>query len=167
MENKKLGGLLIVISVLLGIFVYNLIFNLNKTNTQLNCAPSTECINLVSYLNYSHIAVGLIFSILSLGVYLLLFSRSEEAIIKRLENDKKAKIRGDRFNLLLSAFDENEQNVLKAVKEQNGITQNTLRYRTNLSKSKISQILKDLELKNIIKREAKGKTYSVYLIKVL
>ena len=52
---------------------------------------------------------------------------------------------------------------MSAVKEQDGITQTTLRFRTDLSKAKISQILTDFEKKNLIKREEKGKTYAVYL----
>jgi len=64
---------------------------------------------------------------------------------------------------LLRPLDDNERRVLTAIKEQNGITQATLRYRANLSKAKISQVLTDFEKKNIISRKAKGKTYQVFL----
>ena len=60
-------------------------------------------------------------------------------------------------------MDDNERKVLKAIKEQEGITQSTLKFRTDLSKAKVSQILTDFEKKHLIKRESKGKTYSVYL----
>ena len=73
------------------------------------------------------------------------------------------KIEEDKFELMLKAMDDNEKKVLKAIKEQSGITQSTLKYRTDLSKAKVSQILTDFEKKHLIKREEKGKTYAVYL----
>ena len=73
------------------------------------------------------------------------------------------KIGENKFELILKAMDENEKNVLKAIKEQEGITQATLKYRADLSKAKVSQILTDFEKKHLIKRELKGKTYAVHL----
>ncbi len=69
----------------------------------------------------------------------------------------------EKFSLLLRPLDDNERKVLTAIKEQEGITQSTLRYRADLSKSKVSQILTDFEKKRLIERKAKGKTYSVFL----
>ena len=76
----------------------------------------------------------------------------------------KFRIEHDKFGLILKSMDANEQKVLKAVKEQDGITQSTLKFRTDLSKSKVSQILTDFEKKHLITRELKGKTYSVHLM---
>ena len=90
-------------------------------------------------------------------------STSEEAILKRLEEEKNIKVEQNKFELILKAMDENEQKVLKAIKEQDGITQSTLKFRTDLSKAKVSQILTDFEKKHLVKRELKGKTYAVYL----
>ena len=81
-----------------------------------------------------------------------------EKIVK--ENTKTSE---DRFNLLLRPLDENEKKVLVSIKGQEGITQSTLKYRANLSKAKVSQILTDFEKKNLIARKAKGKTYEVFL----
>ena len=69
----------------------------------------------------------------------------------------------DKFSLLLRPLDESERKVLVAIKEQEGITQSTLRYRADLSKAKVSQILTDFEKKQLIERKEKGKTYSVFL----
>ena len=112
----------------------------------------------------SHIAIGFVSFIFALGFYLLFFNKGEEAILKRLEQEKNTKLQEDKFNVVLKIMDDNEKNVINAVKEQDGITQTTLRYRTDLSKAKISQILTDFEKKNIIRRIQKGKTYSVHLI---
>ena len=116
-----------------------------------------------SLLGLSHVAVGLISFIGALGIYLLFFSTSEDAILKRLEEEKNMKIGQGKFELILKAMDENEKKVVQAIREQDGITQSTLKYRTDLSKAKVSQILTDFEKKHLIKREAKGKTYAVYL----
>ena len=52
---------------------------------------------------------------------------------------------------------------MKAIKEQDGITQNTLRLRVDMSKAKLSYVLQELEKRNLIKRIQKGKTLAIYL----
>ena len=163
MENKKLGFVILSISVLVSILAFGFMGVLGRQTSALQCYPTTECQRVESLLGLSHIAVGLISFIAALGIYLLFFSTSEEAILKRLEEEKNKKIGEDKFGLVLLAMDDNEKIVIKAIREQEGITQSTLKYRTDLSKSKVSQILTNFEKKNLIKREEKGKTYSVYL----
>ena len=163
MENKKLGFVILSFSILASILAFGFMGVLGKQTSALQCYPTNECQRVESLLGLSHIAVGLISFIGALGIYLLFFSTSEEAILRRLEEEKNMKIEEDKFELVLKALDENEKKVLKAIKEQNGITQSTLKYRTDLSKAKVSQILTDFEKKNLVKRELKGKTYAVYL----
>lgn len=163
MENKKLGGVILGISIVATIVAFGFMGVLGRQTAALQCYPTNECQRVESLLGLSHIAVGLISFIGALGIYLLFFSTSEDAILKRLEEEKNKKIEMDKFDLILKAMDENEQKVLKAVKEQDGITQSTLKFRADLSKAKVSQILTDFEKKNLIKRELKGKTYAVYL----
>lgn len=163
MENKKLGFVILSISIVASILAFGFMGVLGRQTAALQCYPTNECQRVESLLGLSHIAVGLISFIGALGIYLLFFSISEEAILKRLEEEKNTKVEQDKFELILKAMDENERKVLKAIKEQEGITQSTLKYRADLSKAKISQILTDFEKKHLVKREAKGKTYSVYL----
>jgi len=163
MENKKLGFVILSISMLASILAFSFINILGTKTANLQCFPTNECQRVESLLGLSHIAVGLISFIGALGIYLLFFSTSEEAILKRLEEEKNMKIEQDKFELVLKAMDENERNVLKAIKEQDGITQSTLKFRADLSKAKVSQILTDFERKHLVKRELKGKTYAVYL----
>lgn len=163
MENKKLGFVILSLSILASILALSFVGVLGRQTAALQCYPTNECQRVESLLGLSHIAVGLISFIGALGIYLLFFSTSEDAILKRLEEEKNIKIGQDKFDLISMAMDENEKKVMKAIKEQAGITQSTLRYRTDLSKSKISQILTDFEKKHLIKREGKGKTYAVYL----
>lgn len=164
MENKKLGFIILSLSIVASIVSFGFMNALGRQTTALQCYATNECQRVESLLSLSHVAVGLISFIAALGMYLLFFSTSEEAILKRLEEEKDKKIEQDKFELVLKVMDENEQKVLKAVKEQEGITQSTLTYRTVLSKAKISQILTDFEKKQLVKREPKGKTYAVYLV---
>ena len=164
MENKKLGFVILSISILASILSFGFMSALGKQTSALQCYPTNECQRVESLLGLSHIAVGLISFIGALGIYLLFFSTSEEAILRRLEEEKSMKIEQDKFELIIKALDDTEKKVLRAVKEQNGITQSTLRYRVDMSKAKISQILTDFEKKHLIRRELKGKTYAVYLI---
>ena len=164
MENKKLGIVILSISIAVAVLAFGFMGVLGKQTTALQCYPTNECQRVESLIGLSHIAVGLISFIGALGIYLLFFSTSEEAILRRLEEEKNMKIEQDKFGLILKAMDVNEQNVLKAIKEQEGITQSTLKFRTDLSKAKVSQILTDFEKKHLIKRELKGKTYSVHLM---
>ncbi|MBS3105320.1 hypothetical protein J4234_03635 [Candidatus Woesearchaeota archaeon] len=163
MENKKLGFVILSISVLASILALGFMGVLGRQTTTLQCYPTNECQRVESLIGLSHVAVGLISFIGALGIYLLFFSTSEEAILKRLEEEKNIKVEQNKFELILKAMDENEQKVLKAIKEQDGITQSTLKFRTDLSKAKVSQILTDFEKKHLVKRELKGKTYAVYL----
>ncbi len=163
MENKKLGFIILSFSILGGILALGFMGILGRQTSALQCYPTTECQRVESLIGLSHMAVGLISFIGALGIYLLFFSTSEEAILKRLEEEKNMKIEQDKFELVIKALDDNEKRVLKAIKEQEGITQSTLRFRTDLSKAKISQILTNFEKKHLIKREVKGKTYAVYL----
>ncbi|MBI2657948.1 MarR family transcriptional regulator [Candidatus Woesearchaeota archaeon] len=163
MENKKLGFVILSISVVASVLAFSFMGALGRQTTALQCYPTSECQRVSSLISLSHIAVGLISFIGALGIYLLFFSTSEEAILKRLEHEKNMKIEGDKFELVLKSMDENEKKVLKAVREQDGITQSTLKFRADLSKAKISQILTDFEKKQLVRRELKGKTYAVYL----
>src|SRR3989338_386231 len=164
MENKKLCFIILSFSLVATILAFGFMSTLGRQTAALQCYPTSECNRVESLLGLSHIAVGLISFIGALGIYLLFFSTSEEAIMKRLEEEKHMKIEQDKFQLLLKAMDENEQKVIKAIKEQDGITQSTLKFRADLSKAKVSQILTDFERKSLIKRELKGKTYAVHLM---
>jgi len=163
MENKKLGLLLIVIGVLVGgLFVF---YNrtLSEQSKEIGCFDNPNCISIEKGLSISHFAIGIFSFIFALGFYLLFFNKTDENIMKKLEDEKNKKIGDEKFDWILKALDDYEKKVLKAVKEQDGITQNTLRLRTNMSKAKLSYVLQELEKRNLIKRIEKGKTLEVWL----
>jgi len=163
MENKKLGVILIIISLLIGgIFIYYT-DKLSKQSVALGCFDKPDCFAVEKGLSISHFAIGVVAFILALGFYLLFFNKTEKAILEKLESEKNQKIKDIKFDIIMKALDPFEQKVLKAVKEQDGITQNTLRLRVDMSKAKLSYVLQELEKRGIVKRIEKGKTLAVYL----
>ncbi len=163
MEKNKLGILLIILSlVFLGFLFY---FNLNSSGKSiaLGCNINEGCAEIQDMLNVTNIGFGFFGFMLALGFYILFFSKSEEMILKRLEDHKKNRTEEEKFNIVLKALDPYEKKVLKAIKEQNGITQSTLRLRANMSKAKLSYVLQELEKRNLIKRIPKKKTLAIFL----
>lgn len=163
MENKKLGALLIIIGLFVGgitIYYTNL---LSKQSQTLGCYSNPNCFAIEKGLSVSHMAVGIFSFILALGFYLLFFNKTEKAILERLEKEKVEKIEDAKFEMLMKALDPFEKKVIKAVHEQDGITQNTLRLRLDMSKAKLSYVLQELERRELIKRVEKGKTLAIYL----
>src|SRR3989344_5108454 len=150
MNNKRLGAVLIAFSLVLGGLFLSFINAFNNQAVQNNCYANPNCSQIASNLNITHLSVGIIASILSLGFYMLFFNK-EHLILKKLQEEKNIRI--------------NDENILTIVKNQPGITQNTLRLKANLSKSKISSVLSEFEKRSLIKREAKGKTYSIFITK--
>jgi hypothetical protein len=163
MDNKKLGMVVLVISIiLLGVFIV-LIQSLNTSAKALGCFPHTGCQKIETSLSVVHFAFGIFGFLFALGVYLIFFTTGEMAIVNRLEKDTSRKLDEEKFSILLKGLDSFEKNVLTVVREQEGITQNTLRLRVDMSKAKLSQVLSTLENKDLIVRKSSGKTNAVYL----
>ncbi|MBW3004669.1 MarR family transcriptional regulator [Candidatus Woesearchaeota archaeon] len=167
MDNKKLGIILIVVCLLLGglVFAFN-----QKINAQAEAGceceemqdggfcPHEEQTPILAYLG-----IALISAIAALGIYLIFFEKSQKAIISTLEKQKQIQKEEEKFDILLKGLNADEKKVIKAVKEQDGITQQTLRLRADMHKSKLSIVLDGLEKKGLIKRKEKGKTKQVFL----
>lgn len=163
MNHKKIGVLILVLAIiLLGIFLF-VIQSLNQQIQTLGCFADPSCKQVETSLSIVHFAFGIFGFLFSLGFYLLVFSKGEEAIVKRLEADTSRKLDVEKFTILLKGLDEYEKKILSTVREQNGITQQTLRLRTNFSKAKLSQVLSTLEKKGLVRREKDKKTLAVYL----
>lgn len=69
------------------------------------------------------------------------------------------------YNIIKRALSEDEKAILDEIKKAGEITQDSLRFRLDWSKAKISTILTNLDKMNLIQRERIGKTYKVYLQK--
>jgi DNA-binding MarR family transcriptional regulator len=174
MNQKIIGIILIVAGILLAAFVYMA----NETeehyiNTYISEHGSCfledgTCLH--GSRDYSLYIGGWILasSLILLGIYLLLFDRTQQLLVQQNQSIagalKDAKHR-DEFNAFLTGFTDDEQKVLKAIRDQDGIKQSTLRYKAGISKAGLSLMLKDFEKKGIITRKEDGKTNQVFLRK--
>ncbi len=183
MENKKLGIIIIIIAIallLVGFFFrsklvesYNFGMSNDMNNDGSSCGITSDTCphqKINNLLIPTIIWVVLVAIIIVIGIYLIFFEKdqkmlqeSQEKIVKTLEETKKQQDTEQNFELILSALDEDEKNIIKSVKEQDGITQATLRIRTGISKAKLSILLNRLEKKDLIKKVPKGKTNQVFL----
>lgn len=79
----------------------------------------------------------------------------------------ETKIDDKEYNILKKALSEDEKKILDEIKKADEITQDSLRFRLDWSKAKVSTILTNLDKRELIQRERTGKTYKVYLQKSL
>lgn len=168
MDNKKLGIALVVFCIFIAVIFFSFKNQIKEMNTASCNCEAMQSGGVCSAEQYNmgiidYIALAVIFSMLALGVYLIFFEKSQKEIVKTLEKQKHIQVEGEKFDILLKGLDKDEQKVIKAIKEQDGITQQTLRLRTDLHKSKLSIILDGLEKKGLIARKDKGKTKQVFL----
>jgi uncharacterized membrane protein len=178
MNQKQVGVLLVVAGIILAGLVFLLKY---REDRQLNlmiqeqgtcflkdgtCLHESQDYTL--YIFGWIISVGLII----LGIYLVFFDKTQQLLARQnlevssaLKEAKKQEKEKDEFHAFLSGFNADEQAVLKAIREQDGILQSTLRYRTGMSKTSLSLMLKSLEERGIISRKISGKSNQIYLRK--
>ncbi|MBU1205060.1 MAG: MarR family transcriptional regulator [Nanoarchaeota archaeon] len=167
MDNKIIGTMLIAVCLVLGFLIFTFNNALNaQAEASCNCVEMQESgvcpmENQTPWQTY--LGIILISGIAALGIYLIFFEKSQKEIAKILEKQKHIQLKEEKFDILLMGLNDDEKKVLKAVKEQDGITQQTLRLRTDIHKSKLSIVLDGLEKKGLITRKEKGKTKQVFI----
>ncbi len=178
MNIKYIGTFLILTGILLSIFVFTAKIREDKyidaiIEDNYSCyLEDGTCLH--EDRDFTFYIIGWIFSgvLIILGIYLILFDRTQQIIAEHQikvsgalkDYAEKEETKG-KFEAFLAGFDNDEQKVLKAIKEQDGIKQSTLRYRTGISKSTLSLILKSMEDREVISKKKSGKTNQVFLRK--
>lgn len=175
LKRKILGTIVIGISIIFLVSLVIFKIQIDTLTDQLmietggTCIKDNKCLHEQSDFPM-YIGIAIIFVTLALGIYLIAFEKSREYIesmqrelVSSLKENKKKQDKNERFEFLLKALNDEEKKIMKAVKEQDGIEQSTLRIRTDLSKTKLSVILTELEKKNLVKKVAEGKKNKIYL----
>src|SRR3989344_5134847 len=169
MNNKNIGMIIVIISMVALIGFSYIVIQLNKIvqqNIDLAVDNEGKCVHdpekgICHYESKAKLSIPVYLTGISIAALLLfgiyLFTKKQQR--KEEKEDKN----NEKFNIILSALNEDEQKIMKAVKEQDGITQATLRIRIDMSKTKLSLVLKDLESKNLVKKVIKGKTNQIFL----
>ncbi|MFH1456219.1 MAG: MarR family transcriptional regulator [archaeon] len=179
MNQKQIGIIIIILGVLLASFV---IMEKQKEDSYINLIIQEQggscylddgtCLHDDRSYTTFIFGTALALALIIFGIYLAFFDKTQKTLAKHqidlasaLKETKQQDVEKSKFEAFLSGFSDEEQKVLKAVKEQEGIKQATLRYKTGMSKTSLSLLLKRLEEKEIVSRKPSGKTNEVYLRK--
>jgi uncharacterized membrane protein len=177
MNQKQIGIILIVIGILMSIFVFYVKVE-NEQHIALLVSETGTCFLKDGTCMHNQGQILYILgwvlsaSIIILGIYLIFFDKTQKVLAEHqvkvsraLEEAKKQDKEKDEFKAFLSGFNEDEQKILLAIREQEGIQQSTLRFKIGMSKTSLSLLLKSLEDRGIISRKESGKTNQVFLKK--
>ena len=178
MNRRYIGVALIVIGVIMAGMVYYM-----RTTDQVTvaafAAKTGSCyVNDETCLHDQanvRSTVGWVFSaaLVVIGLILMLMAKTDRLIAEQhvkvssaLENAAITEKTKDELKAFLAGFSPDEQKVLRAIREQDGIMQSTLRFLTGMSKSTLSLMLTQFEKKGLISREESGKTNKIHWRKV-
>tara|TARA_Y100000310_G_scaffold89923_1_gene87063 strand:- start:24037 stop:24540 length:504 start_codon:yes stop_codon:yes gene_type:complete len=164
MNSKKIGVILLILSIILLIIFISTFRQIESQGTELGCFDNQDCLQIQSSFSMINIGFGLFGFILALAFYLLVFAKNEDLFLKKLDQKQAVLDKEEKLKYLFMGLDQFEKEVVAKVREQPGITQSTLRIRVDMSKAKLSQVLSNLEKKNLIKRKQQKKTLAVYFI---
>ena len=177
MNQKQIGIVILILGLLVGVLVISAKIREDRQVNAFIAQQGGSCYladgtclhedrSYTFYFAGGSIAVAL----LMLGAYLMFFDRAQIMLAEQhlqvstaLRDANIRDTEDSRWNTFLKGFNEDERKVLSAVKDQDGIQQSTLRFRSGVSKSSLSLMLKSFEKKGIISRKEQGKTNQVFL----
>ena len=84
--------------------------------------------------------------------------------LKPTKTETAAVAKKDELEIIKRALSDDEKAVLDEIRRAGEITQDSLRFRLDWSKAKLSRILTNLDRMNLIQRERMGKTYKVFIV---
>jgi uncharacterized membrane protein len=148
---------LIVLVAVIGYFLVFLIVSLLLKPTQ---TPMMQMMNemmgtnIMSFSTTNSIIINLISLVFGVG-----FGFLTSLYLFKTDTEEKE------YHILRKALSDDEKKILDEIKKAGEITQDSLRFRLEWSKAKVSTILTNLDKRNLIQRERIGKTYKVYLQK--
>ncbi len=158
-----MGVIILVISITLLVIFLISSQSLEEQSKQLGCFSDKDCQPIQRSISLINLGFGFFGFIFALGFYLIFFSRAEEALLNKINKEEQKISVEQRMALIMMGLDEFEKEAIEEIRKQDGITQNTLKLRVNMSKAKLSQVLTSLEKKGFIKRQPEKKTLAIHL----
>ena len=153
LNPKKLDNVTkILLILLMGVILYFVMFIVLTPFLIREPTSMTEMMNQVMGSNNNSITINLASLIIALVVALFVSFYLFKHDVKEQE-----------YKIIRRALSEDEKAILDEIKKAGEITQDSLRFRLDWSKAKISTILTNLDKRNLIQRKRTGKTYNVYL----
>jgi uncharacterized membrane protein len=111
---------------------------------------------------WSTLTLGFVSLILA-TILLFIEIKEEEKVVKSEEEARKVHEEEKEKRETRVELSEEEKKILDIIKERGEVLQSELQKFTSLSSSRISELVKSLEQKGLIKRERHGKTYKITL----
>jgi len=155
MENKKVGLIIIGISIIVGIIV--LIFNLGlKKIVGDTCTHGSACSMYDTIAVQTWISLAIVGIIIIIGIVIMFTKPKEKLIVKRIKEKKKKKD--------YSSLDKKEKETVDLIiKEGNAMFQADLMEKLQVGKVGVTRLLDKLEAKQIIERKRRGMNNIVIL----
>lgn len=150
----------ILLILLIGVIFYFSVFSILKPffitepTPMMNMMSQMMGSDMMNFSNTSSTTMNLVSLIIAITIALIVSFHLFKHDTKEQE-----------YKIIRKALSEDEKAVLDEIKKAGEITQDSLRFRLDWSKAKISTILTNLDKINLIQRERIGKTYKVYLQK--
>ena len=174
MNQKQVGIVTIIISIVLVLLIFGAKAKEDYYISQLVKEDGT-CVLDDGYCLHEdrsytlYIAGGIIAGALAiLGIYLIFFDKTQKTLAEnqaKIASALEQSSKKDEFNAFISSFNEDEKSILKAIHEQEGIQQSTLRYKIGLSQAAASILVAAVEKRGIIAKKVDGKTNKLFLRK--
>jgi len=147
----------ILLILLIGVILYFVIFIVLNQFLIREPTSMAEMMNQMMGSNNNSITINLVSLIIAIIVALIV----SFYLFRQNRKEKEE----SNYKILRKALSDDEKKILDEIKKAGEITQDSLRFRLDWSKAKISTILTNLDKRNLIQRKRTGKTYNVYLQK--
>ncbi|MBU0467092.1 MAG: MarR family transcriptional regulator [Nanoarchaeota archaeon] len=156
MENKKVGYLLLGISIII-IFIIFLFNNAMKEIVIGQCGPvhGPTCEMNKTIEQQTYLSLGIV-AVLIIIAGILISSKPKERIILRKVHPKKKKID-------ISSLKPEEKQVFKLIQETKAIFQSDLIDKLGFGKAKMTRVIDRLEGQGLVERKRRGMTNIVVL----
>ncbi|MEM3361786.1 MAG: hypothetical protein QXH71_03030 [Candidatus Anstonellaceae archaeon] len=161
MNNKTVGILLLIISILVGLIIF--LFNralVEIVNTSCSHGPTCPMWGSIDF--HTNISLLLLSIIFILSIYFLFFAKEEKKVVVKYE--KKSKLPNQKnYSKIFSTLSKEEKLIFQKILDSNGAILQSDLVDNNFSKVKITRILDKLEGKGLVERKRRGMSNIVIL----